>query len=70
MTTVEFLGACCMCDKIRISENPIRWIGREPYNKLYDLFIQEFELSHGYCPEHYEEAKRDVQEYKRKHPKN
>jgi hypothetical protein len=64
MALNKILGICCIpnCNKIRISNEFNLWLDREENPNLYDRLIQGKELSHGYCPKHYEQAMKEIEE--------
>ena len=64
----EFIGACCLCDKIRINlflfiKSESIWFGKSENPQLYDEFTKGKILTHGYCPEHYKMAMEEVRKY-------
>jgi hypothetical protein len=64
----EVIGACCKCDKIRIDISLFIkidsiWLGKSENPLLYDEFTKGKEFTHGYCPEHFEEAMEEAREY-------
>jgi hypothetical protein len=67
MTTSKLLGACCMCDKIRTDDKNDLWISRDENPELYDNLVKAMPLTHGYCPTHFEEAKKELKRYKLSH---
>jgi hypothetical protein len=68
MKLTNLICACCIphCDKIRIDSEKDIWLSRSENPELYDKFIEGKELTHGYCPEHFKEAMKEVEEYHRK----
>lgn len=65
----ELIGACCKCDKIRIDlslfiRSTSLWLGRNENAELYDELIKGKYLTHGYCPQHFNEAMEEVERYK------
>ena len=66
MELTELIGACCVCDKIRIDNEKNLWLSRCENPELYNRLLQGKELTHGYCPEHYQKALKELEEYKRK----
>ena len=57
-----------MCEKIRIDDKGNRWLKREDNPVLYNRFVDRFKerISHGYCPEDYEKAIEEVENFKNK----
>jgi len=66
MTLNDIIGICCIpnCGKIKINTKSNLWMGRDENPDLYDELIQGKRLSHGYCTEHYEQAMKELEEYK------
>jgi YesN/AraC family two-component response regulator len=66
----KFLPVCCVCKKIRDDD------GREPGTGVWmepDLYLAkktEVETSHGYCDEHAEELRKEIETAVIKHKKN
>ncbi len=65
MENRELLAICAWCNKIKVSDNPAKWLSRTNENeRLYNLFIKEFkdDLTHTICTEC---AEREEQDYHR-----
>jgi hypothetical protein len=64
MTNIEdkCIPICCVCNKIRISDNPQIWLAREEDEKKYNNLIEGKKFTHGYCPEDYEKTMRALEE--------
>jgi len=68
----ELLVACCVCKRIRIDGNADYddrdgfWLSREQNPEGYDSIMRDYKdkISHGYCPQHLEEAMKEVEEFK------
>ncbi len=67
MEEEKILGMCCVCKKIKIDDESDLWLGREDNPVLYDRFLDRFKerISHGYCPEDFKKAMKDVEEFKK-----
>jgi hypothetical protein len=68
MALNDIIGICCIptCNRIRVNNEANLWLGRDENPHLYDELIQGKRLSHGYCPEHYEQAIKELEEDKHK----
>jgi hypothetical protein len=56
------IAICCVCNKIRISDNPVIWLAKKEDEKRYNNLIEGKKFTHGYCPEDYERALRTIEE--------
>jgi hypothetical protein len=64
----ELIGACCLCDQIRIDidlfiKSESIWFGKSENPQLYNEFTKGKMFTHGYCPEHYKRAMEEVRKY-------
>jgi len=64
----KLLGICSVCKSIRISNNPPVWMSRDVDPNLYDMYMKKYKdnLTHGYCPDDYEKAKKELDEFKKR----
>lgn len=62
----NFLAMCCKCPTIRVSNEFNLWLSQNDNSRLYNLLVESYgkNISHGYCPKHYEEAMSEIEKYK------
>jgi hypothetical protein len=57
------IAICCVCNKVRISDNPQIWLAKEEDEKKYNDLIKEKKFTHTYCPEDYQKVMKEIEDY-------